>query len=121
MRPRWDALPDGLLEDVKAYLDVTWEDEATDRKLTGFIHSGILYLDDKAGEHIDYLWPCDGRTLLMEYVRYARDGALDVFENNYQHLILAMQNNRKVMDYPSFPLDWTFWQGWPPLSGKGPG
>ena len=80
MRPRWDALPDGLLEDVKAYLDVTWE-------------------DDKAGEHIDYLWPCDGRTLLMEYVRYARDGALDVFENNYQHLILAMQNNRKVMDY----------------------
>ena len=35
----------------------------------------------------------------MEYVRYARDGALDVFENNYQHLILAMQNNRKVMDY----------------------
>ena len=41
MRPRWDALPDGLLEDVKAYLDVTWEDETTDRKLTGFIHSGM--------------------------------------------------------------------------------
>ena len=27
----------------------------------------------------------------MEYVRYARDSALDVFENNYQALILGMQ------------------------------
>ena len=59
----------------------------------------MLYLNDKAGTAIDYCWPCEGRTLLMEYVRYARDGALDVFENNYRHLLLAMQNNRKVMDY----------------------
>lgn len=99
MRARWEPLPDGLLEDVKIHLDITWEDEATDRKLTGFIHSGMLYLNDKAGTAIDYCWPCEGRTLLMEYVRYARDGALDVFENNYRHLLLAMQNNRKVMDY----------------------
>ena len=96
MRPRWDALPDGLLEDVKAYLDITWEAAATD--WSSDVCSSDL-LNDKAGKRIDYLWPCEGRTLLMEYVRYARDGALDVFENNYQHLILAMQNNRKVMDY----------------------
>lgn len=99
MRPQWEPLPEGLLEDVKNYLDITWTDEATDKKVTGYIHSGMLYLNDKAGKRIDYRWPCDGRTLLMEYVRYARDGALDVFEYNYRHLILAMQNNRKVMDY----------------------
>lgn len=99
MRPQWEPLPEGLLEDVKNNLDITWQDDATDRKLTGFIHSGMQYLNDKAGEVIDYRWPGEGRTLLMEYVRYARDGALDVFENNYRHLILAMQNNRKVMDY----------------------
>lgn len=95
----WKPLPEGLLEDVKNHLDITWEDEATDKKITGLIHSGIQYLNDKAGEQIDYSWPCEGRTLLMEYVRYARDGAMDVFENNYRHLLLAMQNNRKVMDY----------------------
>lgn len=100
----WDPLPDGLLEDVKNHLDITWEDQATDKKLDGLIRSGMQYLNDKAGEQIDYSWPCEGRTLLMEYVRYARDGAMDVFENNYRHLLLAMQNNRKVMDYAASAL-----------------
>lgn len=98
MRPKWESLPDGLLEDVKSSLDITWQDDATDKKVAEYIHSGMLYLNDKAGKLIDYSWPCEGRTLLMEYVRYARDGALDVFENNYRHLLLAMQNNRKVLD-----------------------
>ena len=32
----------------------------------------------------------------MEYVRHARDAALDVFENNYLALLLDMQNRRAV-------------------------
>jgi len=104
VRPQWEPLPDGLLDDVKAYCDVTWQDEATDRKYIGYIHSGIYYLNDKAGKPIDYSWPGIGRTLLMDYVRYARDGALDVFEQNYLSQILSMQNNRKVMDYASSTL-----------------
>ena len=88
-----------LLDDVKNYLDITWKDDATDRKISGFIATGKAYLDDKAGEKIDYTVDGYGRSLLMEYVRYARDGAMDIFENNYRHLILAMQNNRKVAGY----------------------
>ena len=34
--------------------------------------------------------------MLFEYVRYARDSALDVFENNYTSMILAMQHERRV-------------------------
>ena len=37
--------------------------------------------------------------LLMEYVRYARDSALDVYENNYTNMILSMQNERAVARY----------------------
>lgn len=92
-------LPEGLLDDVKNYLDITWEDEATDRKLAGIVAGGMDYLDDKAGERLDYTRPGYGRSLLMDYARYARDGAMDVFENNYRHLLLAMQNNRRVRDY----------------------
>lgn len=88
-----------LLEDVKNYLDITWTNEATDLKISGFIASGTVYLNDKAGVELDYAQDGYGRTLLMEFVRYARDGALDVFENNYRHLLLAMQNNRRVQDY----------------------
>lgn len=88
-----------LLDDIKLYLDVTWEDNATDRKLTGLIADGIAYLDDKLGEPGDYESPGYPRQLLKEYVRYARDAALDVFENNYLSLLLAMQHERMVGAY----------------------
>lgn len=92
-------LPEGLLADVKIEMGITWEDEATDAKLRGHIASGIAYLDGKNGEPADYTLDGEPRTLLMEYVRYARDGAQDVFENNYRARILAMQNARKVAAY----------------------
>lgn len=89
-------LPAGLLDDVKNQLDVTWSDEATDRKYAGFIALGMSYLDGKLGEAADYTADGMPRSLLMEYVRYARDSALDVFENNYQALILDMQHRLEV-------------------------
>lgn len=94
-----DSLPQGLLADVKNYLNITWDDEATDAKVTGLIASGMVYLDQKCGGEADYTADGMPRTLLMEYVRYARDSALDVFENNYQALLLGMQNDRKVSAY----------------------
>ena len=85
-----------LLADVKNSLDITWEDEATDRKLVGFMRAGINYLEAKAGEELSFTQGTDAWALLLEFVRYARDGAMDVFENNYRHLILAMQNERMM-------------------------
>lgn len=87
-----------LLADVKNALNITWDDEATDDKIRGLIASASVYLDSKGGAALDY--DADGfpRTLLMEYVRYARDSALDVFENNYLALLLAMQNERMVQN-----------------------
>ena len=92
-------LPAGLLDEIKNFLDITWEDEATDKKYSGLIASGMNYLNEKAGDELDYGADGDGLTLLREYVRYARDGALDVFENNYLHLLISMQNNRRVKAY----------------------
>lgn len=98
MTPRTEV-PAGLLDDVKAFLDVTWQDPATDKKYTEMILGGMAYLDDKYGAQADYTVPGEPRTLLMEYVRYARDSALDVFETNYLNRLLAMQNSKKVTDY----------------------
>ena len=92
-------MPDGLLIDVKNYLNITWDDVATDAKVSGLIASGMVYLNSKYGEEADYTTDSMLRTLLMEYVRYARDSALDVFENNYQALLLGMQNERRVKAY----------------------
>lgn len=92
-------LPAGLLEDVENYLNITWQDEATDKRISGLIAAGMVYLDGKLGAQADYTQDGLPRTLLMEYVRYARDAALDVFENNYLSMLLAMQNDRKVNAY----------------------
>lgn len=94
-----NSLPEGLLSDVKNYLNITWDDEATDAKVSGLIASGMMYLNLKYGEEADYTADGMPRTLLMEYVRYARDSALDVFETNYQSLLLGMQNEKAVSDY----------------------
>lgn len=92
-------ISDELLLDVESNCDVTWRDEATDNKFRSIIAGGMYYIDDKLGEEADY--EADGypRTLLMEYCRYARDGALDVFENNYQSMILAMQTKKELSRY----------------------
>lgn len=93
------TLPDGLLSDVKNWLDITWDDDATDAKVSGLIASGMVYLDGKLGEAGDYTVDGLPRTLLLEYCRYGRDSALDVFENNYRSMLLDMQNGRRVKAY----------------------
>lgn len=92
-------ISDALFADVRTYLDITWTDEALDRKIRGLIRSGVTYLNSKLGESADYESDGYPRMLLFEYVRYARDGALDVFETNYMSMILAMQNQRAVRAY----------------------
>lgn len=90
-----------LLAAVKAYLQITWEDTATDARITELINAGKAYLDTKLDNPGDYDDPGIERTLLFEYVRYARDGATDVFENNYRAMILAAQHERMVTAYVS--------------------
>lgn len=90
------AISDSILAYIKNRLDITWDDDATDQKMTGIIEEGMDYLNKKLGEAADYTAANAPRRLLVEYCRYARDEALDVFENNYLALILGMQNERAV-------------------------
>lgn len=84
------GLPD-LLEEMKNYLDITWEDEAGDRKLCGILSRGRAYLDHLAGKPLDYEAEGAARALLFDYCRYVRSGALDEFQKNYLHELLALQ------------------------------
>lgn len=98
-----NALPAGLLADVETYLQIPAADEVIDARISGLIAAGMHYIDGKLGLDADYTEDGDARTLLMEYVRYARDGAIDVFEGNYRHLILAAQAAIKVEVIPDAP------------------
>lgn len=93
------ALPDGLLDAVKNYLDITWDDDAGDEKLTGIINRGMKYLDTVAGIELDYTEEDKPRELLFEYCRYARSNALDEFAINYQHELLTLQIQSEIGAY----------------------
>ena len=88
-----------LLSSVKIACNITWSDEATDAKVSDLIASGEAYIDGKLGAEGDYENPGEPLTLLKEYVRYGLNDALDVFETNYLNRLLAMQNDRQVMNY----------------------
>ena len=88
-----------LMLELKAYVGITWNDDVTDYKFQNIVASSMVYLQNKLGEDIDFSEQSMARELLFERVRYAWSSALDVFENNYLSLILAMQNEKKVSDY----------------------
>lgn len=94
-----NEIPAALLADVKNYLNITWDDLATDERIRGLIASATADLDDYAGEELDYLSDGLPRTLMMDHVRYARDEALDVFENNYRTQLVRLRNRRRVTGY----------------------
>lgn len=92
-------LPIGLLEAVKNYLDITWDDLVGDVKLSGIITRGMKYLNKVAGAELDYTVEDKPRELLFDYCRYVRSNALDEFQKNYLHELLSLQIEQEVKDY----------------------
>lgn len=93
------TLPDLLLDAVKNYLDITWDDEAGDERLAGIISRGMRYIDAAAGEACNYTIEDKPRELLFDYVRYVRSGALDQFMTNYLPELTSLQIAKEVSRY----------------------
>jgi hypothetical protein len=83
-------LPEGLLDAVKSYLKITWQDAATDTEVTGYIKRGMTRLQEIAGAPLDFTVEDQPRTLLLDYCRYARSQALEVFEKNFEAELLDL-------------------------------
>lgn len=88
-----------LLSDVKNYLDITWEDETTNKKIEGIIQRGMKYLDNVAGTVLNYEIEDKPKELLLDYCRYVRSNALSEFQNNYLHELLTLQIIQEVASY----------------------
>lgn len=88
-----------LLNAVRSYLDITWEDPEGDKKLSGIISRGMKYINHVAGKQLDYSLEDKPRELLFDYVRYVRSNALNEFQNNYLHELLSLQIWTEVSNY----------------------
>lgn len=94
-----------LLSDVRNYLDITFEDEGTDTKLTGIISRGMNYIDAVASVAQDYKSEGAARALLLDYCRYARNNMLEYFEQNFTPELITLRMGVQVNDYSSDSAD----------------
>jgi hypothetical protein len=79
-----------LLQDVKDYLHITWDDEKTDKNIKGFIQRGMARLQTIAGVPLDFTKEDNPKTLLLDYCRYANSQALEMFEINFSSELLEL-------------------------------
>lgn len=87
-----------LLNDIKNYLDITWDESQGEKKLEGIIKRGMAAISGKIGE-CNFYEETQERALLFDYVMYARAGEVPQFWMNYREDILSLQIARKVDAY----------------------
>ena len=78
-----------MLQKVKDYLKITWNDE--DTAITDLITRGKKKLEELAGAAPDFESEGLARALLFDYCRYAYNNASEYFEENFQKEILRLQ------------------------------
>lgn len=88
-----------LIDIVKTYLDITWIDEQSEKKLQLMIDNAKADLDEKSGIENDYEKEGRAQTLLLTRIMYERSNALDDFYKNYRNEIIAFINKAKVDKY----------------------
>lgn len=92
--------PDALLEAVKDYLSITWQDDKADARIKGYINRGEKRLEKIAGASLDFEAEDLPRSLLFDYCRYANSQALEVFEQNFEAELmdLSLRTQAAVID-----------------------
>ena len=85
-----------LLNNVKDYLKITWDDE--DNNLQGIISRGKNYLQDLTGTELDFEVEGQPKSLLLDYCRYAYNNALEYFEENFYKEITRLQLQEAVKE-----------------------
>ncbi len=80
-----------MLDELKNYLNISWQDELIDNKLTQLVNESKAVLNHLMGVDLDYEQDQEAKELLFNRVRYAYNNALDEFEKNFAQVILRKQ------------------------------
>ena len=91
---------DKLLQEVKDHLNITWDEEETNRKIERIIKDAIATLNWKLGAEIDYSEE-EGQehNLLLDYCMYAYNQCTNEFDNNYLNEIYQIRHKYEVLNY----------------------
>lgn len=91
-----------LLDTLKNYLDITWQDEHTDAKLSGILARAQTKLCAYAGAaDLSFTEGTDELQLLLDMCRYVYNNASEDFETNYLADLLMLRAKYKVIEHES--------------------
>lgn len=89
-----------LLDTLKNYLDITWDDAHTDEKLTGILARAQDKLCAYAGTALDFSVGTDEQQLLLDLCRYVWNNASEDFEDNYRADLIMLRAKYKTEAMP---------------------
>lgn len=92
-----------LLESIKSYIGVTWNEEDDD--IRELVMEGMQYLNEKTGEDINYNKDYVARGLLKDYCRYTRNYSKEFFEENFLTQITGLQYKYATKEIESIEGD----------------
>ena len=89
-----------FVQEVKDHLNITWDEEETNRKIERIIKDAIAILNWKLGAEIDYSEE-EGQehNLLLDYCMYAYNQCTNEFDNNYFNEIMQIRQKYEVIQY----------------------
>lgn len=80
---------DELLDDVKNYLRITWDEE--DEYIFKMIKRAIAYFKSITGADVDFVSEEQNRQLLLDRCRYMHNHVIEEFEENFKSEIINLQ------------------------------
>lgn len=83
-----------MLEELKKYLRITWENE--DTYLDTIIARSKEYLNNLTGTNINFEQEGLGKSLLLDFCRYYYNNAVEYFEENFQGQIVRLQYQEAI-------------------------
>ena len=90
---------DSLLLELKDRLNITWDEEETNRKLNIILKNAKATLDFKLGAIIDYALEGQEQELFLNYCRYVYNNCANEFDDNYLNEIMQIRQLYEVIDY----------------------
>ena len=93
-----------LFQEVKDHLNITWDEEETNRKIERIINDATSTLNWKLGSNIDYLAGGQEHNLFLNYCMYSYNNCTNEFDNNYFNEIMQIRQKYEVLAYETIEL-----------------
>lgn len=89
-----------LLDTLKLYLDITWNDQHTNDKLSGILARAQTKICAYAGTDVEFSDDSEELQLLLDLCRYIYNNASEDFEANYLPDLLMLRAKYRVEAMP---------------------